>query len=124
MRKSKDRFYIDTRPGRGAPFSPPSNDEDYGQWLSGRYESCQALHGERMTYFGMAQQVNHLIYSMVNERSQVMAFGINAGAFARFLEAMAEPVAAALVEKENSALPPAEKQQLISEIVLVEVISL
>ena len=118
-----DCFYIDTRPGQCSLFSPPAEVEDYKHWLMTRYRQSRVLYNEIVNYYGVAQKINQIIYSLVHQQGKVFAFGTYAGAVASTIEAMAIPSALARIEKETQDLTSAQKQKLAETMVIIEVLA-
>jgi hypothetical protein len=66
---------IDTRPGRSC-FSLSDSVTDYRSWLEEQYSS-HCLQNNRKVYFGIAQQINSILYAAMRG-SHVIAIGHNA----------------------------------------------
>ncbi len=81
-----DAIYIDTREGRGAPFSPPPGTSDYAAWLEARYRAGLQPDGNRTLCAGVAQKIHAILQQHPDNRRDVIAFGPHAGAAAAFIE--------------------------------------
>lgn len=77
--------YIDTNPGGRGLFSPSNDVEDYSAWLLERYQACQMKEGGKITFYGVAQQMNQAI-NAGRGGSMVRCFGRYAGAAAKVIE--------------------------------------
>jgi len=71
------KHYIDTS-SPDSNFSMPDIGVDYKSWLLSKYEKSVMEQDGQPAFYGVAQQINHLIFEAKENEHQIIAFGQHA----------------------------------------------